>query len=152
MSQTAIRPPAGGGGRVDDLDQSAIDDSSIRKEYQERNAWGLHSAIDLHGCNHATITNAGEVKRFVYELCNAIKMRRYGECIVVDFGDDPKVTGFSMFQLIETSNISAHFANQTNRVFLDVFSCCYYNPRVVAEFAKKFFEAKDYNLHYTLRK
>jgi S-adenosylmethionine decarboxylase len=139
------------GFRVDDLDQLAIDDSSIREEYDEVDAWGLHSAIDLHGCNFATITDANEVKRFVYELCEAIKMKRYGECIVVDFGEDPKVTGFSMFQLIETSNISAHVANNTRRMFLDVFSCCYYNPRVVAEFAKEFFGAEDYNLQYTLR-
>lgn len=139
------------GFRVDDLDQLMIDDHSIREEYKEKNAWGLHSAIDLHGCNPETIRNAEEVKRFVYELCEAIKMKRFGECVVVDFGEDPKVAGFSMFQLIETSNISAHFANETNRTFLDVFSCCYYNPRVVAEFAKKFFGAADYNLQYTLR-
>ncbi len=139
------------GFRVDELDQLAIDDSLIREEYTAKDAWGLHSAIDLHGCNHATITNADEVRRFVYELCDTIKMRRFGECVVVDFGDDPRVSGFSMFQLIETSNISAHIANNTNRMFLDVFSCCYYNPRVVAEFAKKFFGAADYNLQYTLR-
>ena len=136
---------------VDQLDALAIDDSAIRAEYKKVDAWGLHSAIDLHGCDHAKITNAEEVKRFVYELCEAIKMKRYGECHVVNFGDDPKVTGFSMFQLIETSNISGHFANATDRVFLDVFSCCYYNPRVVAEFAKTFFGARDYTLQYTLR-
>jgi len=140
------------GFRIDELDQLAIDDSSIREEYKAVDAWGLHSAIDLHGCDHMAITNADEIKRFVYELCEAIHMKRFGECVVVDFGDDPKVTGFSMFQLIETSNISAHIANNTDRMFLDVFSCCYYNPRVIAEFAKKFFRADNYDLQYTLRK
>ena len=44
-----------------------------------------------------------------------------------------------MTQLIETSLISAHFANQTNTTYLDVFSCKPYDPEVVREFAEKFF-------------
>jgi hypothetical protein len=36
-------------------------------------------------------------------------------------------------QLIETSLISAHFANLTNTVYLDVFSCKPYDPEVVEE-------------------
>lgn len=127
-------------------------DEDIRRRYEEYDSWGMHSAIDLHGCNGATIRDAEQVKRFVYELCGRIGMRRFGECVVVDFGDDPRVTGFSMTQLIETSLISGHFANQTNRVFLDIFSCKYYSPVEAAEFAKEFFGASDYTLTYTLRK
>ena len=128
------------------------DDSAIREEYQKLDAWGLHSAIDLHECDPDTIRDAEEIKRFVYELCERIGMKRFGECAVVNFGEDERVAGFSMTQLIETSLISAHFANQTNTTYLDVFSCKYYNPHVVGEFAKEFFKAKDYALNYTLRK
>ena len=128
-----------------------FDDSIIRREYDEQSAWGLHSAIDLHECNPDTIRNAEKIKQFVYELCERIGMKRFGECVVVDFGEDERVAGFSMTQLIETSLVSGHFANQTNAAYLDVFSCMYYNPKIVAEFAKEFFEASDYNLNYTLR-
>ena len=79
-------------------------------------------------------------------------MKRYGECIVVDFGEDPRVSGFSMTQLIETSLISGHFVNQTNDVYIDIFSCKFYDPKVVAEFTRKFFEAKDYKINFVLRK
>ncbi len=127
-------------------------DAAIRKEYDLVDAWGLHSGIDIHGCNPATIRSADEIKRFVVELCELIGMKRFGECVVVNFGEDERVAGYSMTQLIETSLISAHFANQTNAVYLDVFSCKCYNPEVVAEFAKKFFGGKDYNLHYAYRK
>ena len=78
-------------------------------------------------------------------------MKRFGECVVVNFGEDERVAGFSMTQLIETSLISAHFANLTNATYLDIFSCKYYNPYEAAEFAKEFFGATEYNLHYTLR-
>jgi len=127
-------------------------DRSVREEYRMVDAWGLHSGIDLHGCNGALIRDADKIKQFVAELCERIEMKRFGECVVVNFGEDERVAGFSMSQFIETSMISAHFANQTNTTYLDIFSCKYYSPYVVADFAKEFFGAKDYDLHYTCRK
>ena len=46
-----------------------------------------------------------------------------------------------MVQLIETSLISGHFANDTNSAYLDIFSCKGYDPAVVEEFSKNFFGA-----------
>ena len=128
-------------------------DASLRKEFELVDAWGLHSGIDLHGCNPETIRSPEKIKQFVVELCDLIEMKRFGECVVVDFGEDPRVAGYSMTQLIETSLISAHLGHKEDPyVYLDVFSCKYYSPEVAAEFAKKFFEAKDYSLHSTVRK
>lgn len=124
----------------------------IRREYDANGSWGILTSIDLHGCNPDTIRDADKIKQFVYELCDLIEMKRFGECQVVNFGEDEKVAGFSMTQLIETSLISAHFANLTNTTYLDIFSCKYYNPKVAADFAQKFFEGKDYTLSHTLRK
>ena len=121
-------------------------DRSVREEYEMVDAWGLHSGIDLHGCNGKMIRDADKIKQFVVELCERIGMKRFGKCTVVNFGEDEKVAGFSMTQLIETSLISGHFANQTNAVYLDVFSCKYYSPYVIADFAKKFFGAKRLRL------
>lgn len=129
-----------------------MDFENLKKEYEEEKVWGLSSAIDLYDCDPNTIRDADEIKRFVIELCALIDMKRFGETVVVNFGEDERVAGFSMTQLIETSLISGHFANLTNAVYLDVFSCKYYDPKQVAEFAKKFFKAKNYNLNYTLRK
>ncbi len=129
-----------------------LDKDSLREEYIEEKAWGLLSSIDLHSCDGDIIRSASKIKQFVVELCELIKMKRFGECQVVHFGEDEEVAGFSMTQLIETSLISGHFANKTNNVYLDIFSCKFYEPKVVADFAKKFFKAKNYNLNYTLRK
>lgn len=134
------------------LDAIARDDSAIRRDYQEAQAWGLLASIDLHHCNPATIRDAQKIKQFVYELCDRIEMKRFGECQVVYFGSGD-LAGYSMTQLIETSLISAHFDEKVaNCTYLDIFSCKYYNPYEVSEFAKEFFEAKDYRLSYTLRK
>ncbi len=130
----------------------AQDDSAIRADYEKQDAWGLLASIDLHDCDPALIRDARAVERHVHELCDRIGMKRFGETVVVHFGEDEKVAGFSMTQLIETSLISGHYANQTNAVYLDVFSCKYYNPYEAAQFSKEYFKAKDYNLTYTLRK
>ena len=114
--------------------------------------WGIASSIDIYDCNPDTIRNEREIRRFVVELCDLIEMKRFGETVVVHFGEDEKVAGFSMTQLIETSLISAHFANQTNATYLDVFSCKAYDPDVVARFAQDFFEGSEVVLQVNLRR
>jgi S-adenosylmethionine decarboxylase len=110
------------------------------------NPWGVSSCIDLYDCNLQLMQNEVEIKRFVRELCDLIKMRCFGETQVVRFGDDPRVTGFSMTQLIETSLISAHFADNSKAIYLDVFSCAPYVPEQATEFAAGFFMAKRHKV------
>ncbi len=126
--------------------------NNLRERFLSEDAWGVLTSLDIHGCDPALIQDAEAIKRFVCELCDLIQMKRFGETMVVDFGEDPRITGFSMTQLIETSLISAHFANQSNAVYLDIFSCKYYDPEVAAEFAKSFFKGNDYRIHIALRK
>ncbi len=129
-----------------------VTDIDWEQRFHAEKAWGLLTCIDLHNCNPETIRDAEAIKRFVHELCDLIKMKRFGETVIVHFGEDEKVAGYSMTQLIETSLISAHFANLTNSVYLDIFSCKYYDPDTSAEFAKKFFEGEHYNKNVVLRK
>ena len=103
-------------------------------------AWGLLSSFDVEDCDPYTIRSADEIKRYVIELCDLIDMKRFGECNVVHFGEDERVAGYSMFQLIETSCISGHFANESNRSYIDVFSCKAYDPKIVAQFTREFFK------------
>jgi S-adenosylmethionine decarboxylase len=115
-------------------------------------AWGLQTNVDIHDCDPKLIRDAREIENFVIKLCDLIDMKRFGKSVIVDFGEDERVSGYSMTQLIETSLISAHFANQTNTVYLDIFSCKYYDPHQAAEFAKDFFKGKDYNMNVVFRK
>jgi S-adenosylmethionine/arginine decarboxylase-like enzyme len=114
--------------------------------------WGISSSIDLYECDLGLMQDAEAIREFVATLCDRIKMRRYGETQVVFFGDDPRVTGFSMTQLIETSLISAHFADASCAIYLDVFSCAPYEPEEVAKFAAEYFKAARYNINVAYRK
>ena len=74
------------------------------KQFNTERLWGMSTSVDLYNCNPVTIRDADKIKEYVNTLCNdIIDMKMYGECQVVHFGDDPKVSGFSMTQLIETS-------------------------------------------------
>jgi len=114
--------------------------------------WGISSSIDLYECDLALMQNADAIREFVKTLCDRINMKRYGETQVVHFGEDPRVTGFSMTQLIETSLVSAHFADASCAIYLDVFSCAAYEPADVAKFAAEYFKATTYNLNVAYRK
>ncbi|MBT3176606.1 MAG: S-adenosylmethionine decarboxylase [Desulfobacula sp.] len=113
--------------------------------------WGIASAIDIYGCDPDKIRDAELIKKFVIELCDLIEMKRFGETQVIHFGEDEKVAGFSMVQLIETSLISAHFANKSNVTYLDVFSCKAYDPEKVRTFAQEYFGGSLSKLHVTYR-
>ena len=123
----------------------------VMNEAIAKNAWGIASAIDIYNCDPDIIRDADAIRRFVVELCDLIEMKRFGETQVVHFGEDERVAGYSMVQLIETSLISGHFANLTNAVYLDVFSCKPYLPEMVQDFAEKFFKGSHSNLNITLR-
>ena len=112
---------------------------SIMEKAVDQAVWGIASSFDIYNCNPDTIRDADKIRQFVVELCDLIEMRRFGDTTVVNFGEDERVAGYSMTQLIETSLISAHFANLTNTVYLDVFSCKPYDPAIVEDFARKFF-------------
>jgi len=114
--------------------------------------WGIASAIDIYNCDPGKIRDADVIRRFVVELCELIDMKRYGETQVVHFGEEERVAGYSMVQLIETSLISAHFANLTNTTYLDVFSCKPYEPEIVKGFSQAYFGGTHSSLHVTLRR
>jgi S-adenosylmethionine/arginine decarboxylase-like enzyme len=121
----------------------ALTDDDIVAKYITEKPWGMSTCIDLKNCNSETIKSADKIKEFVVKLCELIDMKRFGDTVVVNFGEDPRVSGFSMTQLIETSLISGHFADTTNATYLDVFSCKEYPPYKTADFAKEFFGASE---------
>ncbi len=128
-----------------------LTDDEIETTFKESGAWGLYTSVDLKDCNPATIRDAEKIREFVIELCDRINMKRFGEPTIVHFGPCEKVAGYSLAQLIETSLVSGHFANETNAAYLDIFSCKEYSPRVVAEFCRTFFEASSITTHILFR-
>ena len=100
--------------------------------------WGYHLIFDASGCDHDAITSYENVHNFAKQLVNDIDMVAYGEPQIVDFGSGNKA-GFTLVQLIETSNICAHFVEETNDMYLDVFSCKHFDSAVVKNTIEEYF-------------
>lgn len=101
--------------------------------------WGHHLIIDARKCYPALIRNKAHITRFTKALVTAINMVPYGEPQVVHFGTGNKA-GYTMVQLIETSNICAHFVEETNDMYLDVFSCKEFKKHTVEDAVSMWFQ------------
>jgi len=103
--------------------------------------WGWHAIVDAAGCDLEKMTSYDNVYNFAKQLVKDIDMVAYGEPQIVNFGSGDK-EGFTLVQLIETSNICAHFANENREIYLDVFSCKPFDEKVVEDLVVQYFGAK----------
>ena len=121
---------------------------------EEERYWGYHAILDAAGCNHNAITSYDNIYNFTKRLVKDIDMVAYGEPQIVNFGSGNKA-GYTLVQLIETSNICAHFVPDDgmggNAMYLDVFSCKEYDDQVVIALVKEYFGAKYVRPNYLTR-
>lgn len=113
--------------------------------------FGISAQVNLYGCNE-NISDPKMIEKYVVTLCELIEMKRYGDPVIVCFGDDIEVKGYSLVQLIETSLISGHFVDHHKTAYLDIFSCKKFNPHLVANFSAQHFGAESKTLEYQFRK
>lgn len=101
--------------------------------------WGYHLILNARRCRPCAIRSAKDITNFSKDLVKRIDMVPYGEPQVVRFGSGNK-QGYTLVQLIETSNITAHFVEETNDMYLDVFSCKDFRPEDVRGMVSKYFD------------
>jgi len=79
-------------------------------------------------------------------------MKAYGEPILEHFAThDPDKAGFSLVQLIETSNITAHFVDKNGNIYMDIFSCKPFGTDVAIKVVQQFFEPEKIKMHFLTR-
>jgi len=103
--------------------------------------YGLEAVIDFHGCDVAKATTEN-LRVFLDEVIKLSDMEAHGEPIFwVDMeATEPHLKGISVFQWIKTSNIVIH-ALATGLVLFNLFSCKPFDPDVIVEFGRKFWQA-----------
>jgi S-adenosylmethionine/arginine decarboxylase-like enzyme len=112
--------------------------------------WGYHTILDAAGCDPESIRSSENIYNFVKDLVEEIDMVAYGEPQIVNFGSGNKA-GYTLVQLIETSNICAHFVEENNTMYLDVFSCKPYDNQIVIDLVAKYFGAKSIRPNFLTR-
>jgi len=108
---------------------------------QPLTTWGKHLILDAASCSPHMIRSPVVIRNFAKDLVRRIDMVAYGEPQIVLFGTGNK-KGYTLVQLIETSNICAHFVEENQSMYLDVFSCKDFDPVVVKEAVSDYFEAQ----------
>jgi S-adenosylmethionine decarboxylase len=107
--------------------------------------WGYHLILDCAGADHEAISSHDTIYNFTKELVQKIDMVAYGEPQIVRFGSGNK-EGYTLVQLIETSNICAHFVEENDTFYLDVFSCKPYEPQDVVDTVMKYFKPTTHKI------
>jgi len=112
--------------------------------------WGYSLQLELNFCDAIIIRSKEKIQEYVIKLCKEIDMVRHGDVIIDHFGSGNK-EGFTMVQLIETSSITGHFANDTGTAYIDIFSCKEYDIGAVLKFSMDFFGSKEASSGFRLR-
>jgi S-adenosylmethionine/arginine decarboxylase-like enzyme len=112
--------------------------------------WGYHLILNGRNCIPTSIRSAKHIGIFTSTLVNQIDMVAYGNPQIVMFGTGNK-KGFTLVQLIETSNICAHFVEESDDMYLDVFSCKPFDEKVVKKVVDDFFSPATMDTKLILR-
>lgn len=114
--------------------------------------WGYHALLDCSRCDIASITNPQLLVEWVKTLVERIRMVPHGEPQVLHFGHNERhLEGWTVIQLIETSNIIAHFNDHTGEGYIDIFSCREYDLQTAIDTVKEFFSPDAIRVNYITR-
>jgi S-adenosylmethionine/arginine decarboxylase-like enzyme len=117
---------------------------------ESREVWGWSTQINIHNCNPEKIRSIEGTYNFLLDLCKKIRMTPYGSPQVIKFGKDEKVAGISANLFLEESNICMHLVDQTNRAFIDIFSCCKYSSKEAFNYCVSYFESTSENNYFDI--
>jgi S-adenosylmethionine/arginine decarboxylase-like enzyme len=114
--------------------------------------WGYHLMLDCAGCKvDGGIGSKEAIYNFIKELVVAIDMEAHGEPIIEYLlPGDPK-QGYSLMQLITTSNICGHFMDLDGTAYFDVFSCREYDQQTVIDMVNKYFAPQRTRINFVTR-
>ncbi len=120
--------------------------------------YGFELILDLHGCDPDTF-NRASIEDFFKKLCKQIKMTRCDLHFWDDVGvapeeqqTSPHTKGTSAVQFILTSTIVIHTLDRLGAIYINVFSCKEFDPDIVKQLSREFFNGKIVNNHFIERK
>lgn len=104
------------------------------------NYWGYHLMINCAKGNLEQVRSGDNIKAFSKELVKRIDMVAFGEPFCENFANhDPSKSGYSLCQMIETSNICGHFVDESGDFYIDIFSCKPFTVEDALDVVNKYF-------------
>ena len=105
--------------------------------------WGYHLMLDVKGCEIQRATDPEYITHFTKDLVRLIEMVPYGEPQLVHFAVETEKAGWTVIQLIETSNIMGHFLDNSGDLYMDIFSCKDFDETKVVKSIEEHFKPKN---------
>jgi S-adenosylmethionine/arginine decarboxylase-like enzyme len=109
--------------------------------------YGIELILDLHECDVSTFTRES-ISEYFSQLCELIDMQREDLHFWDDVGvaeedkqTSPHTQGTSAVQFILTSSIVIHALNQLRAVYINMFSCKGFDPKLAETFTAEWFGA-----------
>ena len=115
-------------------------ETEILKQRTDMKSWGYHLILDCSGCQD--INDKDQIYKFVKDLITQIDMIAHGEPVIEYLLSGEPNQGYSLMQLITTSNICGHFMELDGTAYFDVFSCKEFDPATVEKVVKHYFNPK----------
>jgi S-adenosylmethionine decarboxylase len=113
--------------------------------------WGYHLMLDCSGCEIDKVSDRDNIYAFVKDLVQRIDMTAHGEPVIEHLlPGDPK-QGYSLVQLITTSNICAHFMDRDGTAYFDIFSCKTFDIDTAKSVVDEYFSPKKMRVNFITR-
>lgn len=131
--------------------EQSLNSPTVDSNYIYHSPWGYHLRVNCGNCDINAVTNPEIINQFVDTLVNKIDMKAFGDPQIFHFGEGD-LAGWTLLQMIETSNINAHFIDHNGDAYIDVFSCKVFNPEDALEVIICYFTPKHINWTMDTRK
>lgn len=124
---------------------------------ESKKPYGYELIMDLHGCDVATF-NRSSLDEYFEKLCKAIDMQKCERYWWDDVGlpEEKKQTlphtkGTSAVQFILTSTIVVHTLDILGAVYVNIFSCKWFDREVAEQITRDWFGTKEWRIHFIER-
>lgn len=113
--------------------------------------WGYHLMLDCSGCDIESVASRDNIYSFIKDLVPRIDMNAHGEPIIEYLlPGDPK-QGYSLMQLITTSNICGHFMELDGTAYFDIFSCKTFDIETAKQVVHEYFHPRKMRVNFITR-
>ena len=108
----------------------------------KKDSWGQHLLVDMSETDNK-IKSKKQIDEFFHELIlDKLKMEILSDTVFKEVNDRKEGHGISGMIMLTTSHVSLHADDNHNKVFLDVFSCRYFEKEPVLKYIYEYFKPK----------
>jgi S-adenosylmethionine decarboxylase len=120
--------------------------------------WGYHLMLDCSGLqiDEKHMNDKEYLKEFVSEMLAETNMQAWGPPLIERLEEKDGVfpdslSGYTVVQLLHTSNMCLHLCDKVRTLYFDLFSCKQFSIEKATDVVKKYFVPESVRTNYLTR-